>query len=961
MCFALVSLSEEQQGNRPPSRDEVEEEGQKDDIPLVALAPDAPLPEEQPTATAAVSANPAFQCLDELLSSGQISQTKVTRLKSSYRLLHVDLKSSQDSELQLLGEAKRCRAELGRLQAELERAEEQSTSEQPESEVNELRRQLLQAYNELRAAEDREYKTEHKLKCLWEEKQYLERENAIQPKPAELESRTKALQDKCEDLRKEVAQKQLELRSLKEDVEAHEKQILNEQKELEDKTEIIELKEAERVRLISIPDQILKEVERKNSKREAAMKEMEALNIEMSKKEVHVKQVEQCNHSLRRMKKELNEALEGLRAKVESSQREGRQLLKEQEVKQEEEAELTGNRGILEMKMQNVMCDRKHLYESQSVQLREENRQMQALKRMEQALTFATEQLEHTQSISNELHAQLEAVPKRETSIQQRMELQKEVDALRVSFETKLSVAEVESRKKQQYGMIQELLRESNCLREELHNLRCLTQIKAEERGQKHRERLRAEQLNQHIQQELQEKALIITDHNKLSTMLQRRVSQYCQLCQMIMEEKNKYVKLKKIASQTITELMEQVKVLENETEIQRTIAVNKDRSLTKARMKIAYISKMRDKLHNDITKAAWKHHQISQEFEDNKLESMRLTKMNNLQEQALLEINRNQETAIQRRNSLGIQLLEHEEVLFSYYEKVNIQEAAITKGNMALESLEKDMRDLQLAIKEEKRRTELKKKEVPLKKKLDEEITTLQIELSEARDKTIERLNRTVEYKELKGKDPSPVELVKKLEQLEVNLAERERQVLEKELLVDQLTRLSKPLSKQVESCQQDKLSLAKKLNELRAHIIDTNHRMMAASAELSMKQAVTLALQQEIKEKELQMDRCQQQLEQGLPPCPEMEEEWRRMLRDKKRRQRDKEERERLAEEVAWTQLPNGEYTTAEIRPNAYVPESDTLPLPKPYGTHAPFKPSQPGANMRHIRKPTPKSLET
>lgn len=43
-------------------------------------------------------------------------------------------------------------------------------------------------------------------------------------------------------------------------------------------------------------------------------------------------------------------------------------------------------------------------------------------------------------------------------------------------------------------------------------------------------------------------------------------------------------------------------------------------------------------------------------------------------------------------------------------------------------------------------------------------------------------------------------------------------------------------------------------------------------------------------------QMDRCQQRLEQGLPPCPEIEEEWRRMLRDKKRRQRDKAEKERV-----------------------------------------------------------------
>lgn len=46
----------------------------------------------------------------------------------------------------------------------------------------------------------------------------------------------------------------------------------------------------------------------------------------------------------------------------------------------------------------------------------------------------------------------------------------------------------------------------------------------------------------------------------------------------MMTEEKNKYIKLKQIASQTITELTEQVKVQENEAEIQRTIVINKDR-----------------------------------------------------------------------------------------------------------------------------------------------------------------------------------------------------------------------------------------------------------------------------------------------------------------------------------------------------------------------------------------------
>lgn len=68
-CFALVSLSEEQQDSRPPSREEAEveeEKGLEEDIPLVALAPDVSLPEEQPSASADVSASPVFQWLDEV-------------------------------------------------------------------------------------------------------------------------------------------------------------------------------------------------------------------------------------------------------------------------------------------------------------------------------------------------------------------------------------------------------------------------------------------------------------------------------------------------------------------------------------------------------------------------------------------------------------------------------------------------------------------------------------------------------------------------------------------------------------------------------------------------------------------------------------------------------------------------------------------------------------------------------
>lgn len=76
------------------------------------------------------------------------------------------------------------------------------------------------------------------------------------------------------------------------------------------------------------------------------MKKTEALNGEISDMEQQVREVEQRNHSLRLNKKAMNEELEDLRAQVEAGQRQYRQLLKELEVRIEEEAQLTGNRYV---------------------------------------------------------------------------------------------------------------------------------------------------------------------------------------------------------------------------------------------------------------------------------------------------------------------------------------------------------------------------------------------------------------------------------------------------------------------------------------------------------------------------------------------------------------------------------------------------------------------------------------
>nr|XP_023998968.1 coiled-coil domain-containing protein 146 [Salvelinus alpinus] len=90
--------------------------------------------------------------------------------------------------------------------------------------------------------------------------------------------------------------------------------------------------------------------------------------------------------------------------------------------------------------------------------------------------------------------------------------------------------------------------------------------------------------------------------------------------------------------------------------------------------------------------------------------------------------------------------------------------------------------------------------------------------ELSECKERMLE-LEKALEdpgqenrARELEGNDPSPVELIQKIEQLEVGLAEREELLLEKDLVFEQVTRLSQRIRAKAENGKQDTLQLAKK-----------------------------------------------------------------------------------------------------------------------------------------------------
>lgn len=79
----------------------------------------------------------------------------------------------------------------------------------------------------------------------------------------------------------------------------------------------------------------------------------------------------------------------------------------------------------------------------------------------------------------------------------------------------------------------------------------------------------------------------------------------------------------------------------------------------------------------------------------------------------------------------------------------------------------------------------------------------------------------------------------------------------------------------------------------------------MMALVAELSMKQALTIKLQQEARDKEQFFMTVSSRIDQGLPPPKETENEWLKVLRNEKMQKEAAEARAKVSFVVRCNQI--------------------------------------------------------
>jgi len=945
-----------------------EEGGSPDSLeyaPAIAALPPKVIHQEE--SQVEVSASPAFQCLDELFQQGKLTGTQVAHLKAKYTELHECLKRTRNNETDLLKQAKEYTAELDRQRSELERAD--MFPESSNTEVSKMRQQLLKYNNEYKQALERQYQLEYQIEISTEEKKLMDREYARMPKAGEIEKKIKELQQAGDDMKKEIVQRQLEVKTLKEDLETSNRNLTKENKEQEKLVEKMENLKGELVQVNTLPNQYAKEADKLMRKKNELSTQLTDLEKEYQDLAAQKKATEGKYHNLEDEKFDMDREVDKQRSLLNEKDREMEVLQKDYEYAKDKEAVLMGDRATLDLNLRHIHMEKKNAHDIHSRKMREKDRDMRNLKKGELQLKVSDESMNHTKLIYDKIKSQVDSLPKDDGTLQKkREELQKEVEQTKRALATQNSLTAVEHVKLEASAAEeQNLLYEQSDLRIEVVELTRLAAIKADEREQKARDFMRAEMRYHKAVEDLKTKQLQIQDHQKKHQEMQIKLKDFAKLYDVIKNERNKCVNLIQTSTQKAAEMREKIKILQNEIEILRTAVTQKDRYLQKQRLKHMNSIVMRDSLRNEVAKQQRIEEEMHDMRDQQKMDISKLNTMINQAEEQMTKLRNRYEKAITHRNERGIKLIERNEEVCIFYEKVNIQDQMIRNGNVELQAREEEIRFLNMQMNEEKRSISVLKAQTPNRVNLEQELVTLQIQLQQCQDLMLE-LEKELEnpYDEkrvryLEGKDLPPAEMHEKIEDLETRLAEKEETLLEKDLIFEQVNRLAGRVRTKAETGKDDTLDLAKKVNELQSRIKDTTRKMMAMVSEVSMNQATALKLQQFLKEQEGELEQCYIRMEKGEPPSDDIERDWLKLLRDEERRMMDHEQKRMIEEEEEQYQIAGGVTTTAEPRPNAYIPDDDSeLPIPRPYGKHAPFKPTEPGSTMRHVRKPVPKPIE-
>ncbi|KAI8922819.1 hypothetical protein BC831DRAFT_248972 [Entophlyctis helioformis] len=473
-------------------------------------------------------------------------------------------------------------------------------------------------------------------------------------------------------------------------------------------------------------------------------------------------------------------------------------------------------------------------------------------------------------------------------------------------------------------------------------------------------------------------KEISIIDASKRCTEAVNRLKDFGALYELVKNERNKYLNQIQSSTQRAAEMKEKIKILSNEIEILRHEIYNKDREVSKKRQENSAAYALRDSLKNEANKLMVQYRDRRDQIDQHLAAIEALNMHINSAEEEMMTLKLRYEQCIKERNMVGVHLLDRNDELCILYERLNVQKEVMAKGESALVDKEDEIRKLSLMLPSSSAKSSCRSK--PSRSwGYEGEIEKLEASREKLRKKVadlaeeMENPDDPRRCRNLGGVDPSQKELLKKIERLEDLLAGREEKLLEKDLILEEIGTLTDRLKSQTLEGKDETYQVSRRLNDLTKRIKHVTKCMMAKVSELAMHQALAMSLYQEKSEKEALVEEAKRRLETEDIPTEQIERDFVRSERARIRREAKVnalKERKQREETGRFVDIGDDNFftygnvrTMAEPRPNAYIPDATgygELPIPKPYGAHAPYKPHETGSHMRHYRRPTVKPVE-
>ena len=436
-----------------------------------------------------------------------------------------------------------------------------------------------------------------------------------------------------------------------------------------------------------------------------------------------------------------------------------------------------------------------------------------------------------------------------------------------------------------------------------------------------------------------------LDDLRKQTKENERRHMALVSLFHEVQSQRNKFAQLIEAGKQTKAETGEKLRVLANEIDILRGESGDKEIKLVHAHAQLTSAMTARDVLRQDINKRAMTFREGRDKIDEqmNEMEGLHTVADQGRKNQIRLTLKFEHET--QRRDHAGLMLVERNDEVAALHERVNLQVEVGRRGEIELRNREDEIRAFAAEIRKHELSVEANASLASGVPGLNAEIERLRKDLIVER-RRVARLSAKAETPEnadrwrvLQGKDPGADELRAKLKDLKLAIEDKEDEIEENVLMLQELDSLVQRMTSEAASGRAESLELARTINDLVTKIQSAGDETKSTVSELALCQATSERLQLEAETLKRRLVEARERVARGEAPDDEAERRWARELAGE-----------------AFVDDEDDNRPSADARPNAYVPTDEkSMGVPRPYGKFAPFKPTDVTGQLRHYRKPT------